>query len=365
MSTVIEEQARNKESLDNEEDERDDNRDDEEDAQSDDCIEFLSHNSPPRISETLVNDNAKQQNDTSDRRRRQLSSEVKASSTEDSLSEPQSEKTNNPSTPSIMSSGYGSQPLSGTPVSEDSVSLHSSGAEETTTASGADVSVIELGQLSPIKKTTSNGPMIAKQTVETSPRPLLEVNGNSNVNGDLGARDNHSPQRSTPDYPPEVIVDECFTEADLNCSSKSLMETSTHSTFSQDDNESLSSYGSRADFVSVGNDSSNSGIALNHSLPEWIVVGESVRISPDSKTGVVAFIGTTHFSHGVWIGVELDAPTGKNNGTVDGVTYFTCKPRYGIFVKPEKLKLDARGRSLRATKSSASSSSGLQTQKAR
>lgn len=45
-------------------------------------------------------------------------------------------------------------------------------------------------------------------------------------------------------------------------------------------------------------------------LPEWIVVGESVLIRPYNSSGVISFIGTTEFATGVWIGVELDAPTG-------------------------------------------------------
>lgn len=82
-------------------------------------------------------------------------------------------------------------------------------------------------------------------------------------------------------------------------------------------------------------------------LPEWMTVGESVRISPDSKLGVIAFIGETEFSAGIWVGVVLDSPTGKNDGTVNGVSYFTCKPKFGIFVKPDKLKCDPKGRALR------------------
>ena len=39
-------------------------------------------------------------------------------------------------------------------------------------------------------------------------------------------------------------------------------------------------------------------------------------------------------------------PIGKHDGTVQGVTYFTCKPKHGIFVKMDKVILDKKGRTL-------------------
>lgn len=39
---------------------------------------------------------------------------------------------------------------------------------------------------------------------------------------------------------------------------------------------------------------------------------------------------------------------GKNDGTVQGVRYFTCKPKHGMFVRADKLILDRRGRAMRS-----------------
>lgn len=63
-----------------------------------------------------------------------------------------------------------------------------------------------------------------------------------------------------------------------------------------------------------------------------------IRDAPH-KRGFVAYVGTTEFSNGFWIGVVLDEPIGKNNGMVDGVKYFDCgkEGKYGIFVRESNL----------------------------
>ncbi|XP_050743557.1 kinesin-like protein KIF13B isoform X6 [Drosophila biarmipes] len=92
-------------------------------------------------------------------------------------------------------------------------------------------------------------------------------------------------------------------------------------------------------------------------LPDWIVVGESVLIRPYNTSGVIRFVGTTEFQPGAWIGVELDTPTGKNDGSVKGIQYFQCKPKHGMFVRSDKLMLDKRGKAMRAYKAAEKSNS--------
>lgn len=56
------------------------------------------------------------------------------------------------------------------------------------------------------------------------------------------------------------------------------------------------------------------------------------------------------YQGGTWVGIELDAPTGKNDGTVQGIQYFECKPKHGIFVRSDKLIQDKRGKAMRTYK---------------
>ena len=58
--------------------------------------------------------------------------------------------------------------------------------------------------------------------------------------------------------------------------------------------------------------------------------------------GVVRFVGDVEFAEGTWFGVELLSPKGKNDGTVQGKQYFSCKPNHGLIVRPSKVRLTSR-----------------------
>lgn len=55
---------------------------------------------------------------------------------------------------------------------------------------------------------------------------------------------------------------------------------------------------------------------------EYIKVGRKVKLNAKELQGVIAYIGPTNFAADTWIGLILDEPAGRNNGSVQGVEYF-------------------------------------------
>ncbi|CAB4419149.1 unnamed protein product [Rhizophagus irregularis] len=71
-----------------------------------------------------------------------------------------------------------------------------------------------------------------------------------------------------------------------------------------------------------------------------ISVGRRVILpTKNNAPGVIQFLGETEFAKGIWVGIELDNPVGKNNGKVASTKYFTAGPNHGIFVRPDSLLL--------------------------
>uniref|UniRef100_I3KU39 Dynactin subunit 1 n=1 Tax=Oreochromis niloticus TaxID=8128 RepID=I3KU39_ORENI len=70
-----------------------------------------------------------------------------------------------------------------------------------------------------------------------------------------------------------------------------------------------------------------------------VKVGSLVEVIGKGQRGTVAYIGTTLFASGKWVGVILDEAKGKNDGTVQGKRYFTCEENHGIFVRQSQIQL--------------------------
>ncbi|XP_014258931.1 dynactin subunit 1 isoform X2 [Cimex lectularius] len=74
-------------------------------------------------------------------------------------------------------------------------------------------------------------------------------------------------------------------------------------------------------------------------MANLLKVGQRVEVTGKDIQGEVAYIGTTAFAQGKWVGLILDEPKGKNNGTIKNKTYFQCKENHGMFIRQSQLSI--------------------------
>ncbi|CAI9736669.1 CAP-Gly domain-containing linker protein 4-like isoform X4 [Octopus vulgaris] len=65
-------------------------------------------------------------------------------------------------------------------------------------------------------------------------------------------------------------------------------------------------------------------------------LGDKVVIN-GTKSGYLRYCGPTEFAAGIWAGIELDEPIGKNDGSVGGIMYFRCASNHGVFAPVSKI----------------------------
>lgn len=75
-----------------------------------------------------------------------------------------------------------------------------------------------------------------------------------------------------------------------------------------------------------------------------IEVGKRCRVGgDDSRRGEIKYVGEVKEipgSIGAWIGVHLDEPVGKNDGSIGGTRYWGTESalKHGVFVRPERVE---------------------------
>ncbi|KAL5963164.1 CAP-Gly domain-containing linker protein 3 [Taenia solium] len=73
------------------------------------------------------------------------------------------------------------------------------------------------------------------------------------------------------------------------------------------------------------------------STTEDFKIGDRVLVA-GLRRGTIRFVGETQFAPGIWYGVELSKAVGKNDGSVEGVRYFACEPKHGVFAPALRLQ---------------------------
>lgn len=76
-----------------------------------------------------------------------------------------------------------------------------------------------------------------------------------------------------------------------------------------------------------------------------IAVGKRCRVGgDDARRGEIRYVGAVPEIPGVlgaWVGVHLDEPVGKNDGSVGGTRYWgegEQQLKHGVFVRPERVE---------------------------
>lgn len=68
-------------------------------------------------------------------------------------------------------------------------------------------------------------------------------------------------------------------------------------------------------------------------------IGDQCMVEARNFHGVaiIRYVGPCNKRTGLWIGLELPEPVGRNDGKLEARRYFTCLPNCGLFVRSEKI----------------------------
>eukprot|EP00919_Chromeraceae_sp_WS-2016_P029145 GHVR01069104.1.p1 GENE.GHVR01069104.1~~GHVR01069104.1.p1 ORF type:complete len:201 (+),score=27.70 GHVR01069104.1:109-711(+) len=73
-------------------------------------------------------------------------------------------------------------------------------------------------------------------------------------------------------------------------------------------------------------------------IRELYPLSSRCEVNPGGRRGVIAYVGPIDADKGTFVGVCLDEPSGRNDGTHKGKRYFECKGEgYGLFARHENV----------------------------
>jgi len=73
---------------------------------------------------------------------------------------------------------------------------------------------------------------------------------------------------------------------------------------------------------------------------DWKVGDRCETNKPGFKhRGEIMYIGRIEGTRSTFVGIKLDEPFGKNDGTAKGKRLFVCEAKYGIFMRPTTVKV--------------------------
>lgn len=91
--------------------------------------------------------------------------------------------------------------------------------------------------------------------------------------------------------------------------------------------------------VGSASNASVDGDAMSSAPQSHLEVGDRVCMPDKELFGFVRYVGEIMGMKGIWVGIELDEAYGKNDGSVKGRYYFQCKPKHGVFARPQQIFL--------------------------
>lgn len=69
-------------------------------------------------------------------------------------------------------------------------------------------------------------------------------------------------------------------------------------------------------------------------------IGKRCLLGDGQRRGEIMYVGLcAQMGYGFWVGVKLDEPLGDSNGVIKGKKYFECEANFGLFVRPDYVKM--------------------------